>query len=168
MRQGVTDENFRTQDDEPGAGTDNHVSDIIEGLECDLNDLVQGLSLLGLKRCCQCKKFFRSADPGALFSGGGGLVCFHCIPVWWPLRREQLNCPERQETEGHLVFWLRSYHNARSYNGSGKLPATQSVKFELLANCLECRGTGTYMGDKRCRYCAGPGTVRVVVPEKSR
>jgi len=168
VHQGVANENFRTQTDGPERGRDKRVSEILEGFECDLNNLVQGLGLLGLRRCSQCKRFFRSSDPGALFTAVGALVCFECIPVWWPLRREQLSCMERQNTERQLVFWLRNFHDARSYKGSGKVPDDQTVKFELMANCLECRGTGTYLGDKRCRYCAGPGTVRVIVPEKPR
>jgi len=149
-------------------GADARLSEILEGLENELNDLVQGLSLLGIKRCSWCKRFFRSSDPGALFSGAGELACFECIPVWWPSRREQLSCAERQETEGYLVFWLRSFHNARTVSGSNGLKQDKAAKFELLASCLECHGTGVYLGDKRCRYCAGPGTVRVIVPERSR
>lgn len=147
----------------PGDSLD-RLSELLEGVERNLNDLVQGLSLLGVKRCDCCKKFYR-ADPGVLFSGGGEIVCFDCIPAWWPVRREQLVCAERQKAEGNLVFWLRNFHNARSLRGSTSPDADQSVKFELVANCLECHGTGTYLGDKRCRYCAGPGTVRVVVPK---
>lgn len=149
-------------------GLEQRMVEILEGVERNLNDLVQGLGLLGLKRCSQCRRFFRSSDPGALFGGGGELVCFECIPEWWPSHRERLTCEERQETESRLVFWLRNFHNARTLNGAGKLKGNQTVKFELEAHCLECRGTGIYMGDKRCRYCAGPGTVRVMVPEVAR
>ena len=144
------------------------LSEIVAGVERNLNDLVQGLSLLGVKRCSHCKTFFRASDPGALFGGSGALVCFDCIPAWWGARREQLNCNERREIEGNLVFWLRSFHHARSFKGSDKLAGKQRVKFELITSCLECRGTGTYLGDKRCRYCNGPGAVRIIVPERSR
>lgn len=166
MHQGVRADEYRIN--RASEELADRLTDVLEGVERNLNDLVQGLSLLGVKRCSRCKKFFRTSDPGALFGGAGGLICFECIPEWWPSRREQLDCADRQKTETNLVFWLRSFHNARSLNGSGKLPKNQSVKFELLASCLECRGTGTYMGDKRCRYCAGPGSVRVVVPEVAR
>jgi hypothetical protein len=158
-------EAFRTNGNNASDSLD-RVSELLEGVERNLNDLVQGLSLLGVKRCSWCKRFYRT-DPGALFSGGGEVVCFECIPAWWPARREQLTCEERQKAEGTLVYWLRSFHNARSLSGSGKPDADQNVKFELVASCLECHGTGTYLGDKLCRYCAGPGAVRVIVPEKS-
>jgi hypothetical protein len=168
MHQGVKTEEYRTDkyraNGNSAGDSMERVSELLEGVERNLNDLVQGLSLLGVKRCSWCRKFYRS-DPGRMFSSGGETVCFECIPAWWPARREQLPCAERQEVEGNLVFWLRSFHHARSFSGSHKPSEDQSVKFELLASCLECRGTGTYLGDKRCRYCAGPGTVRVVVPD---
>ncbi|HEV2468904.1 MAG TPA: hypothetical protein VGS78_06895 [Candidatus Sulfotelmatobacter sp.] len=141
---------------------------MLAAIERNLNDLVQALNLLGVKRCGHCKKFFRTSNPGALFAAAGEVVCFECIPAWWPLRREQLTCEQRQDTEANLVFWLRNFHSARTLHGSAKLKPNVDVKFELLAKCLECRGTGTYLGDKRCRYCSGPGTVRVIVPDNLR
>src|SRR5215469_13679635 len=167
MHPGVAQENSGIDGNGIRNGADARVSEILEGLESELHDLVQGLSLLGIKRCSWCKRFFRSSDPGALFSGAGEFVCFECIPGWWPSRREQLSCAERQETEGNLVFWLRSFHQAHTVHGSKGPKLDQAVKFELSATCLECLGTGVYLGDKRCRYCAGPGTVRVIVPERS-
>jgi hypothetical protein len=168
MHPGVANENSGLNGNGIRNGADARVSEILEGLENELNDLVQGLGLLGIKRCAWCRRFFRSSDPGALFGGAGESVCFECIPLWWPSRREQLSCPEQRATEGDLVCWLRSFHQARTVHGSNRLKRDQAVKFELLASCLECHGTGVYLGDKRCRYCAGPGTVRVVVPERSR
>ncbi len=147
---------------------EDEVMEILARVEHNLNDLAQGLSLLGLKRCSWCKRFLRSSDPGALFGGDGELVCFGCVPAWWPSRREQLSCEDRKKIEGNLVFWLRSFHNAHLVKDSRKTSENQPVKFELVASCLECRGTGTLMGDRRCRYCDGPGAVRVVVPERTR
>jgi hypothetical protein len=141
--------------------------EILEEVERNLNDLVQGLSLLGVKRCSHCKQFFRAADRGRLFIGCGETACFECIPEWWASRREQLGCEERQKTESALVYWLRSFHDARSCGDSSR-PRSQAIKFELVATCLECHGTGMHFGDKRCRYCSGPGTVRIVVPRVSR
>ena len=158
---------FRADGNVGRSELEDQLPEVMSGIERNLNDLVQGLGLLGVKRCCHCKKFFRASDPGTLFDSGGGLVCFDCIPGWWAARREQLACEERQEIEGNLVFWLRSFHHARSFKDFDKPSGKQRVKFELMASCLECRGTGTYLGDKRCRYCDGPGTVRVVVPERS-
>lgn len=166
MHQGVEAEDFRDQENGASNGVE-RMSELLEGVERNLSDLVQGLSLLGVKRCAWCKRFYRS-EPGALFGGAGDVVCFECIPAWWASRREQLECAERQKTEGNLVYWLRTFHNARSFSGSGEPAKGQKVKFELMANCLECRGTGTYLGNKRCRYCAGPGTVKIIVPENSQ
>lgn len=139
-----------------------------KGVERNLNDLVQGLSLLGVKRCSHCKRFFRASAPGVLFETRGNVVCFECIPAWWPLREEQLSCEERQRAEGDLVFWWRGFHNARSYNDSNKPAEDQAVKFERVASCLECHGSGRCLGDKPCRYCCGPGSVRIVLPQRSR
>jgi hypothetical protein len=149
-------------------GQEAQVTEILARVEQNLNDLAQGLSLLGVKRCSQCKNFFRSSDRGALFGSDGELVCFGCVPAWWAARREQLSCEDVQKTESDLVFWLRSFHNARLMKHSNKPDEDQPVRFELVASCLECRGSGTLLGDRRCRYCDGPGTVRVIVPEKGR
>jgi hypothetical protein len=164
MHPGVANENSGLN----GNGADARVSEILKGLESELHKLVQGLSLLGIRRCSCCKRFFRCSDAGALFGSAGEFVCLECIPRWWPSRRERLSCAEQRETESDLVFWLRSFHNARTVHGSNGLEPDQAVWFELLASCLECHGTGVYLGDKRCRYCAGPGTVRVIVPKRSR
>lgn len=166
MQRAVAGKNFRVDGNENG--DQNRLFELLEGVERNLSDLMQGLSLLGVKRCSHCLRFFRASQPGVLFGAGDQQVCFECIPAWWPLYRQQLSCEHRQKTEGDLVYWLRSFHNARSYHEDSKPPESESVKFELLANCLECRGTGTYLGDKRCRYCSGPGTVRVVVPKAAR
>jgi hypothetical protein len=159
---------FRTDGGDLKGRPEDQVTDILARVEHNLNDLVQGLSLLGVKRCSWCKRFFRSSDPGALFSSGRELVCLGCIPAWWPSRREQLSCEDIQKAEGSLVFWLRGHHNAYLQKNSRKPNEGQPVKFELVASCLECRGSGTLMGDRRCRYCDGPGAVRVIVPEKTR
>lgn len=168
MHQAVAAEDLQTSSNEVGHGIEDRMLEILEGVERNLTDLVQGLSLLGVKRCSHCKQFFRASDRGRLFGSNGELVCFECIPAWWPSRRQQLSCEDRQKTETDLVYWLRSFHNARSYPNSRKSPDSQFVKFELTASCLECHGTGMHFEDKRCRYCSGPGTVRIVVPKEPR
>ena len=80
-------------------------------VERDLSDLIEGLALLGVKRCSQCRKFFRSADPGALFDYGQ-LVCYGCIPDRWSSMSMQLNVSDRERTEGKLASWLRKHHQA--------------------------------------------------------
>ena len=39
-------------------------------VEHDLNDIIAALALLGVKRCSQCRQFFRASEPGALFDQG--------------------------------------------------------------------------------------------------
>ncbi len=150
------------------AGQESQLAEMLARVEQNLNNLAQGLSLLGVKRCSRCKNFYRSSDPGTLFSSGAELVCFGCVPAWWPSHREQLSCADAQKTEGDLVYWLRTFHDARLVKGPGKPNQDQAVKFELVARCLECRGSGTLLGDRRCRYCDGPGAVRVIVPAETR
>ena len=60
-------------------------------VEHDLSDLIDALALLGVKRCSQCRKFFRIADPGALFEGDQ-LVCYRCIPDWWSSQSMRTRC----------------------------------------------------------------------------
>ena len=40
---------------------ENSLFETMSRVERDLNDLISGLSLLGLKRCSQCRQFFRCA-----------------------------------------------------------------------------------------------------------
>jgi hypothetical protein len=167
MHRPMSASEFPIEGNEMREGQEHPTTEILARVERNLNDLVQGLSLLGVKRCSRCKRFIRSTDPGALF-GSVELVCLGCVPAWWASRREQLSCADRKRMEGRLVFWLRNFHNAHLVKRSGKSPKNQPVKFELVASCLECRGTGTLMGERCCRYCDGPGEVRVVVPEKPR
>lgn len=168
MHRAVVTENFRVRSEETQESTQGRLFQVLERVERNQNELAQGLSLLGVKRCSHCRKFFRASDPGSLFAVKAELVCFECIPAWWHSHREQLICADRQKTEIDLVYWLRGYHNARSYVGSSRPDDDQPAKFEFVANCLECRGTGKYLGEKRCRYCSGPGTVRIIVPQRSR
>lgn len=165
MHQAVEAEDLRSRSNEVGRGIEDRMLGIVEGVERNLNDLVQGLSLLGVKRCSHCQQFFRASDRGRLFGSGGQLVCFECIPAWWAYRRERLSSTDRQKMESDLVYWLRSFHNARSCRDSHHPADPHAVKFELAASCLECHGTGRYLGNKRCRFCGGPGTIRIIVPQ---
>jgi hypothetical protein len=132
-------------------------------IEHDLHDLIEGLALLGVKRCSQCKQFFRSADPGALFDYGK-LVCFGCIPEWWSSQSAQLGVAGREEIEGKLSSWLRKYHRAQVIKEApAKLP--DSTKLQIVTTCRECRGSGKLLEGERCRFCNGLGTVWIVVPK---
>ena len=167
MHRAAGTEDFQSGIRQVRSGSEDRILEILEGVERNLSDLVQSLSLLGAKRCSHCKQFFRASDRGRLFIGAVEFVCFGCIPEWWAYRREQLSCMDRQKAESDLVYWLRSFHRGRSYRNSSKPRDGQAVKFELTASCLECHGTGNLV-DKCCRYCSGPGTVRIVVPRLTR
>jgi hypothetical protein len=137
----------------------------VSRVEHDLNDLIGALALLGVKRCSQCRQFFRSAEPGALFDGGQ-IVCYKCIPDWWSSVSRRLGVTDRERTEGKLASWLRKYHCAEVVKETpGKVADTSNVEFQMIAKCLECSGSGKLMEEERCRFCNGAGTVRIVVPK---
>jgi hypothetical protein len=145
--------------------SDTRVDEVLARHEFDLDRLRDAFDLLGVNPCHWCKKFYRRADPGALFDAGK-LVCYACIPKWWPHCCAQLSTKDRETLEGKLVFWLRATHNAEIYKDPAKLPESSLQELHLIANCLECRGTGKSMGEERCRYCGGRGTVWVIVSRK--
>ncbi len=139
---------------------------ILARVEHDLNDVIGALALLGVKRCSQCKQFFRSADPGALFDDCGQLVCYGCIPDWWPSLSMRLGVEERERIEGKLASWLRKYHRAEVIKVTpGSVLDTTNAEFQIAVKCLECSGSGKLMEGERCRFCNGLGTVRIVVPK---
>ncbi len=146
--------------------SDVQLQEIVARQNFDLDRIREALSLLGVNACAQCKKFFRRNEPGNLFDAAGELVCYHCIREWWPWRYAQLNSKERENLEGKLVFWLRDYHHAESFKDISKIPPNSDQELQIIANCLECHGTGKLGGDERCRYCEGRGTVWVVVSRK--
>jgi hypothetical protein len=134
-------------------------------VEHDVNDLMDGLALLGVKRCSQCRKFFRCADPGALFDCGQ-LVCYICIPDWWSCESMRLSVTDRERAEGKLASWLRKHHRAEVVKAApGTVSDTTNAEFQIAAKCVECSGSGELMEGERCRFCNGLGTVRIVVPK---
>jgi len=139
--------------------------DILARQQLELDRMKDALALLGVNACSWCKKFVRRSDPGALFDAGE-LVCYGCIREWWPERSAQLGVKERESLEGKLVFWLRDFHRAETFKDPAKLPEASQQELHIVANCLECRGTGKSMGEDRCRYCEGRGTVWVIVSRK--
>jgi hypothetical protein len=142
---------------------DPHIEEVLARHAFELDRLKDALGLLGVNPCSPCKKFFRRADPGALFDAGGDLVCYACIHDWWTQRCTQLSTTERQNVESKLVYWLRATHHAEIIKDPAKLPESTRQELNLVANCLECRGTGKSLGQDHCRYCEGRGTVWVVV-----
>lgn len=147
--------------DKPEPGTE----EVLARHELDLQRLKDAFSLLGINACSWCKKFFRRTDPGALFDAGE-LVCYADVPAWWQQRCAQLSTKDRGDLEGKLVFWLRDHHHAELFKDPAKLPDPSLQELHIVATCLECRGTGKLLGQERCRYCDGRGTVWVIVSRK--
>jgi hypothetical protein len=147
----------------PQAPAENSVFENLSRVQRDLNDVMGALALLGVKRCSQCRRFYRSADPGELFDCGE-IVCYTCIPTWWTSQSVRLGIAERERIEGKLASWLRKYHRAeiRKMTPGKTLDGTDS-EFQMVAKCLECAGSGKLMEGERCRFCTGLGTVRIVV-----
>jgi hypothetical protein len=143
------------------------VEEILARQQLDLDRMKDALSLLGVTPCSWCTKFYRRSDPGALFEAGGGdLICYTDIHKWWPRQSAQLGTKERETLEGKLVFWLRDSHHAELFKDPAKLPDSSLQDLHIVATCLECHGTGKLMGQERCRYCDGRGTVWVIVAKK--
>jgi hypothetical protein len=146
--------------------SDARIEQLLARHELDLNRLKDAVGLLGVSACSWCKKFYRRSEPGALFDAGGELVCYDCIHDWWTHRCTQLSTKDREALEGRLVHWLRGNHQAEIFKDPAKFPESSLQELNLVANCLECRGTGKSMGQDRCRYCGGRGTVWVIVSRK--
>ena len=142
------------------------VDEILSRHRLELDRLKDALGLLGVSACSRCEKFLRRTDPGALFETGGERICYGCLREWWPQRCAQLSAKDRENLEGKLVFWLREHHHAELFKDPAKLPESSVQELHLVANCLECRGTGKSMGQERCRFCEGRGTVWVIVARK--
>jgi hypothetical protein len=139
--------------------------EVLARQQLEIERLKDAVSLLGVSACGWCKKYFRRSDSGALFDAGE-LVCYGCIPEWWPQRYAQLAAKEREDLEGKLVFWLRDHHHAETFKDPAKLPESSLQELHIVANCLECRGTGKSLGQEHCRFCEGRGTVWVIVSRK--
>ncbi len=144
---------------------DANINDILARQQFDLDRLKEAFGLLGITACSRCKKFYRRTDPGALFDAGE-LVCYGCIHQWWPQRSLQLSTKDRENLEAKLVFWLRDYHQAETFKDPAKLPDPSVHELHIIANCLECHGTGKSLGQDHCRFCEDRGTVWVIVSKK--
>lgn len=131
----------------------------------EIERMKEALALLGVNPCSRCKKFFRRSEPGALFDAGQ-LICYACVREWWPQYRDETERKQREALEGKLVFWLRDHHHAELFKDPAKLPEPGQRELEIVANCLECHGTGKSLGQDHCRYCDGRGTVWVIVSKK--
>jgi hypothetical protein len=141
------------------------LQELLSRHQLELDRMKDALALLGVAPCSCCKRFFRRTDPAALFDAGEP-VCYSCIHEWWPYRCPQLSAEDREVEEGKLVFWLRQYHHAETFKDPAKLPDSSLQDLCIVANCLECHGTGMLMEQERCRHCEGRGTVWIIVPRK--
>ncbi len=134
-------------------------------IEQDLKAVVEALALLGVARCSECKQFFRCSDPGALFDGGT-LICYGCIPLWWPVQSSRLSVVDREQVAAKLASWLRKYHQAKVVK---EMPGSQASEaepgFQMVSTCSECHGSGKLLEGERCRFCNGLKTVWIVVPK---
>lgn len=145
--------------------TNKPADEALSRLERELANVKQGLALLGVQACVRCVKFFRISDPGSLFDAGQ-MVCFNCIPQWWPERSPELSVADRETVERKLVHWLLNYHQAKAIKRSDEASAAGSQEFRIVACCEECSGTGVF-ASSRCHFCGGRGTLWVVIPRES-
>jgi diadenosine tetraphosphatase ApaH/serine/threonine PP2A family protein phosphatase len=142
--------------------TANGSSSTLSSLQRDLDALIDGMALLGVKRCTQCGQFFRSADAGALFDGGE-LICYGCVPNWWATQSPEMNAPDRKRLEARLATWMRKNHEAQVIKDPAKVPDPNRCVIQLTTGCAECGSTGKLLEGERCRFCNGLGSVFVVV-----
>jgi hypothetical protein len=145
--------------------SEERVEDIVARQALEIERMREAFALLGVNPCAWCKKYVRRSDPGAMFDAGE-LICYACIREWWPQRSTQLSGKEHENLEGKLVFWLRDYHRAETFKDPAKLPESSLQELNIVANCLECHGTGKSLGEDSCRFCDGRGTVWVIVSRK--
>jgi hypothetical protein len=160
----TTFEHQQLERSQSNGSTNGSLTEKLAQAQRDLNDVIGALALLGIKRCTQCKQFFATSDPGALF-GNGTLVCYGCVPEWWQSRSGQLDAGEREKLETRLSAWLRKYHGAQIMKEEkSKIPETSPLDFQIVVHCSECGGSGKLLQGERCRFCNGFGTVWIVAP----
>ena len=104
---------------EPHDPAENSLFETMVRMEHDLSDVINALAVLGVKRCSECKQFFRSAEPGALFENGH-TVCYRCIPGWWSSMSTRLGIADRERIEAKLASWLRKHHRAEVVKESSR------------------------------------------------
>jgi hypothetical protein len=128
----------------------------------ELEQLKDGLRLLGIRQCNHCRKFFLSQDGKTLFEGDE-LVCYSCVQDWWHEHAAALNTEQRQAIEHKLMRWLIAHHNAKVIRQPEKMPRPEELELKMVVGCEQCNGTGKTEAGKRCSYCDGRGFVWVVV-----
>jgi hypothetical protein len=135
------------------------MNDPLVRIQTDLENIKQGLELLGIKQCSRCGKFYRSADHGALFESIE-VVCYACLGDWWKEKIPHVSTSERYTVEQSAKRWLCAYHKAIVVRHLKKLPQNPTLK--IVTACETCGGTAAVDG-RWCSNCEGRGTVWVVV-----
>ena len=137
----------------------------LSGVERDLDALIGGLELLGVRRCAGCGRFFRSPDADS-FLHGGELICLGCVPTWWASRSTEMNAAEKGRIENKLALWLLRNHQAQVAGPPSKTPDAALCDIRLTAVCTDCGGPGSAK-DVPCARCEGAGLISVVVPKQT-
>lgn len=134
---------------------------VLARIDRDLENLKNGLTLLGVKPCCCCGTFFHSAERSHLFDCGE-LVCLDCIHEWWTTRSPELDLEDREIIERKLVNWLVNHHRAQVIRKTEELIGCPQHKFRLIVSCARCDGSSLSLG-KRCPACDGRGTICLAI-----
>jgi hypothetical protein len=134
-------------------------------LQQELAHIKEALAQLGARPCCNCGKFYLTADAANLFqavhNAGTDRVCYNCIAPWWRARCPTLTIPERQSIEPKLMRWLIEHHQAKIFRDLNNLPPEDTQDIHLTLGCAECAGSGILAGG-RCHHCNGNRNVWVI------
>jgi hypothetical protein len=134
-------------------------------LQQELAHIKEALAQLGARPCCNCGKFYLTADAANLFqavhNAGTDRVCYNCIAPWWRARCPTLTIPERQSIEPKLMRWLIEHHQAKVFRDLNNLPPEDTQDIHLTLGCAECAGSGILAGG-RCHHCNGNRNVWVI------
>ena len=78
----------------------------------ELDNIRDGLKMLGLKQCSCCRKYFMCPDGKHLLNAGQ-LVCVRCVSSWWEQCSPKISIEERNTIEHQILRWLTSYYEAK-------------------------------------------------------
>ena len=127
---------------------ENSLFETMARVEHDLNDLIDALALLGVKRCSQCRTIFPLRRPRrALRLRPTRLLRMHSrLVVFLSMR---LGVTDRERIEGKLASWLRKYHRAEVVKETpGTVPDTTNAEFQIVAKCARVRWLGKAHGGR--------------------
>lgn len=127
----------------------------------ELDNIREGLRMLGLKQCSCCRKYFKCPDGKNLLNAGQ-LVCYRCVSGWWEQHSPKISIKERNTIERELLRWLTTYHGARVIRRLSQMPATEDIQLKMVVGCEQCNRTGQ-SGTTKCQNCDGRGSEWVVV-----